>query len=97
MALQFTLAEMHKTLEEAQEYTQRYSDAINELDTTINALSSDWVSTEIGTYEEFVSKYNEKRQLLWNARDYMIQFCDKLKEKIEEFEETGKKIKSTFV
>jgi len=97
MALKFTLEEMQATLTDAQRYTNAYSEAITELDTTIKALSSDWVSTEIGTYEAFVEKYNLKRQKLFDARDYMIKFCNKLNEKIIEFQEAGDSIKSNFL
>jgi hypothetical protein len=45
---------MQTTLEQAEAYTQHYSSAIEDLDAQIKALSSDWVSTEVGTYEEFV-------------------------------------------
>ena len=97
MALKFTLAEMENALQNAQTYTKNYSEAITELDTTIKALSADWQSTEIGTYEEFVGKYNEKRQKLFDARDYMIKFCNKLNEKIQEFQDTAQEIKSSFL
>ncbi len=96
MALKFTLEEMQTTLEQAEAYTQHYSSAIEDLDAQIKALSSDWVSTEVGTYEEFVGKYNEKRQALFDARDYMIQFCKKLSEKMLEFQDSANTIKSSF-
>ena len=96
MALEFTLAEMQATRDEAQRYTQAYSEAITELDATIKSLSNDWVSTEIGTYEEFVEKFNAKRDSLFDARDYMIKFCNKLDEKIQEFQDTANAIKASF-
>jgi len=96
MALKFTLAEMERTLEEAKNYTEHYSAAITDLDAQEKALSADWVSTEIGTYEEFISRYNEKKQKLFDARDYMIQFCKKLNEKIQDFQEAAESIKSSF-
>lgn len=96
MALEFTLAEMQATRDDAQRYTQAYSEAITELDATIKNLSNDWVSTEIGTYEEFVEKYNAKRDSLFDARDYMIKFCNKLDEKIQEFQDTANAIKASF-
>ncbi len=96
MALEFSLAEMRAARDDAQKYTNLYSEAITELDKTIKELANDWVSTEIGTYEEFVEKYNAKRDSLFNARDYMLKFCGKLEEKIQEFQETANAIKSSF-
>ena len=96
MALKFTLKEMEVTLQSAQTLTTNYSNAITELDSMIKGLAADWTSTEIGTYEEFVGRYNEKRQKLFDARDYMIKFCNKLNEKIQEFQETATSIKSSF-
>lgn len=96
MALEFTLSEMQATRDEAQRYTQAYSEAITELDETIKNLANDWVSSEIGTYEEFVEKYNTKRDALFDARDYMIKFCNKLDEKIQEFQDTANSIKASF-
>lgn len=96
MALTFTLEEMSATLEAAKVYTEHYSSAIEDLDSQIKALANDWVSTEVGTYEEFVSKYNEKKQSLFDARDHMILFCNKLNEKMLEFQESANTIKSSF-
>ena len=96
MALKFTLSEMQATLENATTQTNKYSEAITTIENTINMLSESWVSKEIGTYEEFVNKYNEKKQKLYDARDYMIRFCNKLREKISEFDEAATAIKSSF-
>jgi transcription initiation factor TFIIIB Brf1 subunit/transcription initiation factor TFIIB len=96
MALKFTLSEMQATLENATNQTNKYSEAINTIEETINKLSASWVSKEIGTYEEFVNRYNEKKRRLFDARDYMIRFCDKLREKISEFDEAATAIKNSF-
>jgi flagellar biosynthesis chaperone FliJ len=96
MALKFTLEEMQTTLENAVTQTNKYSEAINTIDEAINKLSSSWVSNEIGTYQEFVNKYNEKKGSLYDARDYMIRFCNKLREKINEFTEAATAIKNSF-
>ena len=96
-SLKFSLAEMQETLRVANAQTNLYSEAITTLDTTINQLSSSWITSEIGTYEEFLNRYNEKRQQLFDARDYMIQFCNKLNEQINRFDETANEIKSSFV
>ena len=96
MALEFTLSEMQATKDDAQKFTNAYSEAITELDNTIKNLANDWVSTEIGTYEEFVEKYNAKRDRLFEARDYMLKFCAKLDEKIQQFQDTANSIKASF-
>lgn len=96
MALKFTLEEMQITLENAVAQTNKYSEAINTIDEAINKLSSSWVSNEVGTYQEFVSKYNEKKGKLYDARDYMVRFCNKLREKINEFSEAATAIKNSF-
>ena len=96
MALKFTLSETQTALENATTQTNKYSEAITAIDETINKLSSSWVSKEIGTYEEFVGKYNEKRQRLFDARDYMVRFCNKLREKISEFDETATAVRNSF-
>ena len=96
-SLKFSLAEMQETLRVANAQTNLYSEAITTLDTTINQLSSSWITSEIGTYEEFLNKYIEKRQQLFDARDYMIQFCNKLNEQINRFDETASEIKNSFV
>ena len=96
MALKFTLGEMQTTLENAVSQTNKYSEAINTIDEAINKLSSSWVSNEIGTYQEFVNKYNEKKGSLYNARDYMVRFCNKLRDKINEFSSAANAIKNSF-
>lgn len=96
MALKFTLEEMQTTLENATSQTNKFSEAINTIESSINKLSSSWVSNEIGTYQEFVSKYNEKKQSLYDARDYMNRFCNKLREKINEFTDAANSIKNSF-
>ena len=94
--LGFTLEEMQTTLENAVIQTNKYSEAINTIDGAITKLSSSWVSNEIGTYQEFVNKYNEKKGSLYDARDYMIRFCNKLREKINELAEAANDIKKSF-
>ena len=96
MALEFTLSRMQLTKEAAEKCTVAYSNAITELDDTIKKLADDWKSDETGTYEEFVMKYNEKRDKLFDARDYMLKFCAKLDEKIQEFQDSANKIKASF-
>ncbi len=96
MALKFTLEEMQATLENAINQTNKYSSAITTIDEAINKLSSSWVSNEIGTYQEFVNKYNEKKGKLTEAAEYMGRFCDKLREKIEEFDSAATAIKNSF-
>lgn len=96
MALKFTLEEMQTTLENAVNQTNKYSEAIATIEESINKLSSSWVSKEIGTYEEFLNKYNEKKQSLYDAKDHMKRFCDKLREKISEFSEAATAIKNSF-
>ena len=96
MALKFTLEEMQTTLDNVLNQTSKYSAAIESIDGAINKLSASWVSKEIETYEEFVSKYNEKKQRLYDARDYMNRFCNKLREKINEFTDAANSIKNSF-
>ena len=96
MALKFTLEEMQVTLENAINQKNKYSSAIATIDEAINKLSSSWVSNEIGTYQEFVNKYNEKKGSLNEAAEYMGRFCDKLREKIEDFDGAATAIKNSF-
>lgn len=96
MALKFTLEEMQTTLDNAVAQTKKYSGAIARIEESINTLSSSWVSNEIGTYQTFVDKYNEKKQTLLDAADYMNRFCNKLREKTEEFDDAAKVIKDSF-
>lgn len=94
--LKYTLAQMQQALSDANAKTNAYSEAITTLDSTIKKLGNDWISTEVGTYEAFLEKYNAKRQSLFDARDYMIQFCKKLGERIQTFSDTANEIKSSF-
>ena len=96
MALKFTLQEMQTTLDNAIAQKNIYSGAIAKIEQSINTLSSSWVSDEIGTYQTFVDKYNEKKQSLIDAADYMSRFCTKLDEKITEFDETATAINNSF-
>ena len=59
--LHFSLEEMDATLTEASLKTKLYSEAITLLDETINNLADSWISTEVGTYEEFLDRYNARR------------------------------------
>jgi len=94
--LKYTLAAMEEALTNANNYTKLYSEAINTLDSTINAMAANWKSAEVGTYEAFVEKYNAKKQSLYSARDHMVQFCKKLDERITTFSDTAQSIKSSF-
>ena len=88
MKLEFSLEEMKTTLNVMTEQTSKYIDAIEIIDTTIKNLEKYWVSNETKTYEVFIEKYKEKQKQLLEAKILMQEFCEKLNEKIIEFEET---------
>lgn len=96
MALGYTLEDMQALLVKTIDQTKIFSSAIATIDEAINKLSSSWVSNEIGTYQQFVDKYNEKRGSLADAVDYMERFCNKLSEKIKQFDDAGTAVKNTF-
>ena len=96
MALKFSLAEMQATLDNSLRQTAKYSDAINTLDAKIKELSEALKTSEVGIYEALVSKYNENRQTLFDAREYMTNFCNKLNSKMLELDETSTAVKNSF-
>ena len=81
--LKYSLEQMQQTLSDANRYTELYSEAITTMDTTIKNLSNSWVSTEVGTYDAFLEKYNARRQ-------------ETLKKQIENFNDTANDIKRLF-
>ena len=96
MSLKFGLNEMENTLQVALQKTTEYSEAIEAIDANINALGNSLVSKETGIYEELMSKYSEKKQALFEARNHMNKFCNKLNEKIMEFDDASNKIKRSL-
>lgn len=92
----FTLEGMQEMYATAKAYTDQYSAAIEELDSTIKVLSEHWKSTETHTYDRFLQMFQEKKSKLYEARDYMQRFCNKIHEKTEDFEEGDKRIINSF-
>ena len=96
MALNFSLQEMHTTLEVATEQTTKYSEAIEVIDNCMKELEKVLKTNEIKLYEDIIDKYNSKKKKLLNAKEQMNFFCDKINEKILELDEAASSARSNF-
>ena len=96
MALNFSLQEMQSTLEIATEQTEKYSEAIETLDKCMKELETVLKSNEIKLYEDIMDKYNDKKQILFDAKEKMKSFCDIINEKILELDEAADSARSNF-
>lgn len=96
MNLSFTLEEMEALHGEATAYTAQFQAAIENLDSAVKELAGYWTSEETGTYQAFQSLYNEKKQTLLAALEYMKKFCAKIEEKRSDFSAASNKVKNTF-
>ena len=70
-------------------------DKVIALEQLVNWLSSG-EGNEVFDEEAFFDKYNEKKGSLTEAAEYMKRFCDKLREKIEDFDGAATAIKNSF-
>lgn len=96
MALNFSLQEMQSTLEVATEQTSKYSEAIEVIDNCMKELEKVLKTNEIKLYEEIIDKYNNKKQMLFSAKEQMNFFCDQINEKILELDEAAGSARSNF-
>ncbi len=96
MDLSFSLKEMKEVLRISQAQVDLYNESIQNLDIAIKQLENYWISTETGTYEEFKNHYLEKKSKIFEAKDYMIKFCQKLEEQIFIYEDASKDIKNLY-
>ena len=85
MNLQFTLGEMDNLYAEATGYKNQFKAAIENLGAAVKELAGYWSSEETGTYQKFQTLYNEKKQILQEALDYMTKFCAKVETKRADF------------
>ena len=96
MALKFSLQVMQATLEIANEQTDKYSEAILDLDNCMKELETVLKSNEIKLYEEIIDKYNNKKQTLTDAKEQMKYFCNIINEKILELDEAADSARANF-
>ena len=96
MALRFSLQEMQTTLEIANEQTEKYSEAILDLDNCMKELETVLKSNEIKLYEEIIDKYNNKKQTLIDVKEQMKYFCNIINEKILELDEAADSARANF-
>ncbi len=96
MALGFSLQEMQTTLEIANEQTEKYSEAIEMIDSCMKELEKVLKSNEIKLYEDIIDKYNNKKETLFNAREQMKVFCDTINQKIMELDEAADSARTNF-
>ncbi|MBR2678061.1 MAG: hypothetical protein IKE63_01445 [Bacilli bacterium] len=96
MALNFSLQEMQATLELATEQTEKYSEAIEIIDSSLKELEKVLKSSEIKLYEDIIDKYNNKKQTLVDAKEQMKEFCNIINEKILELDEAADSARANF-
>ena len=96
MALNFSLQEMEKTLEVANEQTEKYSEAIETIDSCMKELEKVLKTNEIKLYEDIIDKYNNKKQTLISAKEQMKLFCNMINQKIMELDEAADSARSNF-
>ena len=96
MALGFYLQEMQSTLEIANEQTEKYSEAIDTLDSCMTELETVLKSNEIKLYEDIMEIYNSKKQELVNAREQMKVFCNTINQKILELDDAADSARANF-
>ena len=96
MALCFSLQEMQSTLEIANEQTEKYSEAIDTLDSCMTELETVLKSNEIKLYEDIMEIYNSKKQELVNAREQMKVFCSTINQKILELDDAADSARANF-
>ena len=96
MALNFSLQEMQATLELATEQTEKYSEAIEIIDSSLKELEKVLKSSEIKLYEDIIDKYNNKKQTLVDAKEQMKEFCNIINEKILELDEVADSARANF-
>ena len=96
MALGFSLQEMQSTLEIANEQTEKYSEAIDTLDSCMTELETVLKSNEIKLYEDIMEIYNSKKQELVNAREQMTVFCNTINQKILELDDAADSARANF-
>jgi exonuclease VII small subunit len=96
MALGFSLQEMQSTLEIANEQTEKYSEAIDTLDSCMTELETVLKSNEIKLYEDIMEIYNSKKQELVNAREQMKVFCNTINQKILELDDAADSARANF-
>ena len=94
LSLQFSLEGMDSLYEEATGYKNQFKAAIDNLDAAVKELSEYWTSEETGTYQQFQTLYNEKKQILTAAYDYMSKFCLKIDEKRADFKAAADTVNS---
>ena len=85
LSLQFSLDGMEGLYDEAVGYKNNFKKAMDDLDAAVKELGQYWTSDETGTYQQFQSLYNEKKNLLISAYDYMEKFCAKIESKKNDF------------
>ena len=96
MSLGFSLQEMQSTLEIANEQTEKYSEAIDTLDSCMTELETVLKSNEIKLYEDIMEIYNSKKQELVNAREQMKVFCNTINQKILELDDAADSARANF-
>ena len=96
MALNFSLQEMQATLELATEQTEKYSEAIEIIDSSLKELEKVLKSSEIKLYEDIIDKYNNKKQTLVDVKEQMKEFCNIINEKILELDEAADSARANF-
>ena len=96
MALNFSLQEMEKTLEVANEQTEKYSEAIETIDGCMKELEKVLKTNEIKLYEDIIDKYNNKKHTLISAKEQMKLFCNMINQKIMELDEAADSARSNF-
>lgn len=96
MPLEYTLKEMQETLTNLKYQTERYSQAINTIDEDLKKLKESLKTEETGIYETLLEIYNQKKQSLFEAREYMLKLCTKLEEKITDLNDTTQEIYNKF-
>ena len=92
----FTLSKMGELYTNATECEKAYAEAVAGLESNISSLASYWTSAETGTYEAFKQLFDEKLKTLKEADELMKQFCQKIEERKEIFNDAAKKTIGLF-
>ena len=96
MEISFTLNELDEVYLEALKYYQTYKKSIDLLKRIVDELQKYWQSEETGTYESFITLFNEKYKVLLDIGEQMKQYCDKLNEKKSSLQFASKSVINNF-
>ena len=92
----FTLAQMEELHKNSSECEKAYGEAIKSLEEEVNGMTKFWTSAETGTYEEFKTLFDAKLPALKEADTLMQQFCAKIEERKNTYQEAANRTINMF-